>query len=66
MASPPRAADRQSPSILGTMPIGGPLSGWLAQSWGVRASFLLAVLPCVVASGFVFLCRRQSAELVEV
>jgi MFS family permease len=51
-------------AYLGTAPIGGPLVGGLAQSLGVRAGFLIAALPCVAVSGFVFLSRHQVAESV--
>jgi len=47
---------------LGTAPLGGPLVGWLAQSLGVRMGFLIAALPCVVASGVAFLSQRKGAD----
>ena len=50
-------------AFLGTVPIGGPLVGWLAQSLGVRSSFFLAALPCIAAGGLVFLAQRQTGEL---
>ncbi len=52
-------------AYLGTMPIGGPLVGWLAQSLGIRAGFMIAALPCVAASGFVFLSRHPVGEPVQ-
>ncbi len=51
-------------AYLGTAPIGGPLVGWLAQSLGVRAGFLAAALPCVVASALVLLSRHAVKEPV--
>jgi MFS family permease len=49
-------------AFLGTAPIGGPRVGWLAQHLGVRASFLVAALPCIAASGLVCLFRSQVGE----
>ena len=49
-------------AYLGTIPLGGPLLGGLAQNVGVRVSFLIAALPCVAASGFVLLSQPQVGE----
>jgi MFS family permease len=49
-------------AYLGTAPLGGPLVGWLAQSLGVRMAFLIAALPCVLASGVAFLSQRKGAD----
>ncbi len=51
-------------AYLGTIPIGGPLVGWLAQSMGVRVSFMIAALPCLVVSGFVLLFQHTAGESV--
>ncbi|WP_089722140.1 MFS transporter [Candidatus Entotheonella palauensis] len=51
-------------AYLGTILVGGPLVGWLAQSLGVRTSFWIAALPCMVASGLVFFSRHRVVEPV--
>lgn len=37
--------------FLGSTPIGGPLVGWVAQTWGPRASLELGGLACLVGAG---------------
>lgn len=49
-----------SVAFLGTAPIGGPIVGWLAQSLGPRAGFLLGALACITASSIIFLRQRGS------
>lgn len=49
-------------AYLGTAPLGGPLVGWLAQSLGVRMAFLIAALPCVVASGVALLSQHKGGD----
>jgi len=50
--------------FLGSTPIGGPLVGWLCDSWGARAGFLIAggtaLLACVFLLGTTYRSRRET------
>jgi MFS family permease len=49
--------------FLGSTPIGGPIVGWVAQTWGPRASVALGGVACLVgaalASGSLLRSRRR-------
>ena len=38
--------------VAGTTPIGGPLLGWLADTWGGRAPIVLGGIVCLFAAAF--------------
>lgn len=42
----------QSMVFLGTTPIGGPLVGWVAESFGARWALVLGAVGCAVAGGW--------------
>jgi MFS family permease len=50
--------------FLGSTPIGGPLVGWLSQSYDPRAALLLAASAglCAAWAGHVWLSRRESQK----
>lgn len=50
-------------AFLGTTPVGGPLAGWVAETWGGRAGLLLAAGACAVAAllGSLVLRRTRPA-----
>lgn len=45
--------------FLGSTPIGGPIAGWVAEQYGVRAGFWLSGLACLVAGGFALRAVRN-------
>ncbi|MDQ1438849.1 MAG: hypothetical protein QOK43_2478 [Acidimicrobiaceae bacterium] len=51
--------------FLGSTPIGGPIVGWVAQTWGPRASLVLGGVACLVgaalASSSLLRSRRRRA-----
>ena len=38
-------------AFLGSTPIGGPIAGWVADSFGGRAGLVLGAVTCIVAAG---------------
>jgi MFS family permease len=47
-----RVLSLQTVLTMGTTILGGPLSGWLADSWGARAPFIFGGIVCLAAAGF--------------
>lgn len=47
-------------AIGGTTPIGAPLMGWLAEQFGVRATFVVAGVLTALAAGLAYLYMRRS------
>jgi MFS family permease len=39
-------------AFLGTTPVGGPIAGWVAQSFGARAGLLMAGVAALAAAGY--------------
>lgn len=51
--------------FLGSTPIGSPLVGWIAQSWGPRAGFLVGGIATIVAAAVAIRgARRRAIEPV--
>ena len=50
--------------FLGSTPIGGPIAGWVAEQFGVRAGFWLSGVACLVAGGLAL--RSVRSQRVEV
>ena len=46
--------------FIGTAPIGGPLSGWLAETWSPRVGLLLGGLAAIAAALYGFRCLTSS------
>ncbi|MHA3703346.1 MFS transporter [Jatrophihabitans sp. YIM 134969] len=48
-------------AFLGTTPIGGPVAGWVAETWGGRAGLVLGAAACALAAllGLVLLRRGR-------
>ena len=38
-------------AFLGSTPIGGPIAGWVAETFGGRAGLVLGAAACLVAAG---------------
>lgn len=56
-------------AFLGTTPIGGPVAGWVAETWGGRAGLVLGAASCALAAllGLILLRRgRRAAPLAPV
>lgn len=52
--------------FLGSTPIGGPIAGWIAEQYGVRAGFWMSGLACLVAGGWALRAvRTQRVEAKE-
>ena len=54
-------------AFMGTTPLGGPIAGWVAETWGGRAGLVLGAVTCGVAAllGLVLLRRgRRRAPAV--
>lgn len=52
--------------FLGSTPIGGPIAGWVAENYGVRAGFWLSGLACLLAGGWaVGAVRTEGVEFEE-
>jgi MFS family permease len=49
-----------SVAFLGTTPFGGPIAGWVAQTFGPRAGLLLAAGAALAAAAFAFASLRPS------
>lgn len=49
----------QSVLLIGTTPIGGPLSGWLADVMGGRAPLILGGIVCLLAAAFGYFATRR-------
>jgi len=49
----------QSVLMMGTTPIGGPLSGWLADTLGSRAPIILGGIVCLLAAAFGYYASRR-------
>lgn len=49
----------QSVLQMGTAPIGGPLSGWLADAMGARAPILFGGIVCLVSAAFGYYAVRR-------
>ena len=49
----------QSVLMMGTTPIGGPLSGWLADTLGSRAPIILGGIVCLLAAVFGYYASRR-------
>jgi MFS family permease len=47
-----RVLSLQTVLTMGTTLLGGPFSGWLADSWGARTPFIFGGIVCLVAAGF--------------
>ncbi len=47
--------------FLGSTPIGGPIAGWVAEQYGVRAGFWLSGLACLIAGGFALRAVRNES-----
>jgi MFS family permease len=45
--------------FLGSTPIGGPLAGWLAESFGPRAGLVLGAVACFAAAGVAALALQR-------
>ncbi len=52
--------------FLGSTPIGGPLLGWICETFGARAGFLVGGLACLVAAAWGRVASRESRELAMV
>ncbi len=55
-------------AFLGTTPIGGPIAGWVAQTFGARWGLVLGAVACFAAAGvgaYALLRRRAGAQLPE-
>ncbi|WP_235486903.1 MFS transporter, partial [Frankia sp. AvcI1] len=51
-----------SVAFLGTTPFGGPIAGWVAQTFGPRAGLLLAAGAALAAAAFAFASLRPAAS----
>jgi MFS family permease len=49
-------------AIGGTTPIGAPLMGWLAEQFGVRATFMLAGVLTAIAAALAYVYLRRAAD----
>jgi MFS family permease len=49
-------------AIGGTTPIGAPLMGWLAEQFGVRATFMLAGVLTAIAAALAYVYLRRTAD----
>jgi MFS family permease len=54
-------------AFLGSTPIGGPIAGWVADSFGGRAGLVLGAVACIVAAGLGAIVvarvkRREAAD----
>jgi len=49
----------QSVLLIGTAPLGGPLSGWLADALGARAPILLGGIVCLITAGLGYIAARR-------
>ena len=49
----------QSVLMMGTTPIGGPFSGWLADKMGSRAPIILGGIVCLLAAAFGYYASRR-------
>ena len=47
-------------AFLGSTPIGGPIAGWVADSFGGRAGLVLGAVACIVAAGLGLLVLKRS------
>ena len=52
----------QSILIIGTTPIGGPLSGWIADALGARAPILLGGIVCLIAAVFGYYATKKHVK----
>jgi MFS family permease len=52
----------QSVLMMGTTPIGGPFSGWLADTLGSRAPIFLGGIVCLLAAAFGYYASRRYLE----
>jgi MFS family permease len=50
-----------SVAFLGTTPVGGPIAGWVAQTYGARAGLVLAGVAALAAALYALGPRRVSA-----
>ncbi len=48
--------------FLGTTPIGGPLLGWIIETFGARAGLAVGGIACLVAAAFGELATRRAAH----
>jgi MFS family permease len=46
--------------FIGTSPFGGPLVGWIAQNFGVRASFIYGAIGALVGSAVALVSAKQN------
>ena len=49
-------------AFLGSTPIGGPVAGWVADTWGGRAGLALGAVACLVAAGLGALVTARTAR----
>ena len=49
-------------AIGGTTPVGAPLMGWLAEQFGVRATFMLAGVLTAIAAALAYVYLRRTAD----
>jgi len=54
-----RVLSLQSVLIIGTSLIGGPFSGWLADTMGTRSPFVFGGIVCLIAAGFGWWATRK-------
>jgi predicted MFS family arabinose efflux permease len=60
-----RVLSLQSVVLIGTVPVGGPLLGWLADTLGGRAPLVVGGVVSLLAAGFGWWARRRSAGQVD-
>jgi MFS family permease len=49
----------QAMVLLGSTPIGGPMLGWVCQTFGARAGFLVGAVACFVAAAWGVAAARR-------
>ena len=52
----------QAMVFLGSTPVGGPIVGWVAESWGSRAAIALGGVSCLAAAVFGVIAGRRALQ----
>ena len=50
----------QSVLLMGTTPIGGPFSGWIADTFGTRVPLIVGGVACLLAAGYGYLATKKN------
>jgi MFS family permease len=53
----------QTVLLVGSSAFGGPISGWLADSFGARSLMVVGGAVCLIAAAFGYMMKRKSARV---